>query len=195
MEVQQKDKSFISMHPKDYYALVKRRSKIMTILSFLVFGGLWVIIYCLNSFDPSETMYYYTSFFQIVLICGWCFVVYPYLSSSINILLYGIELNDKTADKISDIHEEIQPVVQDISKITHEVRENIELISKRIPNFKEELTNEIIPKARKELQILIEDVTGELEKFVLERIDRALGNVFEEGEEDVSEEQETVHSE
>jgi hypothetical protein len=90
-------------------AQIHRRARWLTLGSFILFGGLWLAVYLLCKGDPHSTSSYYTSLFQIVLILGWCFMVYPFMITSLRLYLYGIDLSEKTADKIVNLHDLADP--------------------------------------------------------------------------------------
>jgi len=95
---------------------IKKRALFMTLGTSVVFGGLWVLVYVLTRYSADKTMYYYTSFFQIVLLMGWCFFIYPFMTISILLYLYGIDLNEKTAKRIEGLHDIADPKTSKLVK-------------------------------------------------------------------------------
>lgn len=93
-------------------------------------------------------------------------------------LVPGKRMAKETVMLMTDLQSKIAPIILDLTTVIKEVRVAVHEVSARIPDFKADFEKLYLPKAREQLQILIRDGTTEAERFILERIDRALGETF-----------------
>lgn len=98
----------------DFVKKTYRGSKVFTACALVFCTVAYIAISKFSHGDPVATQARFNTIFQSLLICAWTWFMFPYIRVTLQMMLYGVELNEKTASFFSKPEE--SPLVQYIEK-------------------------------------------------------------------------------
>lgn len=98
----------------DFVRRTYRGSKLFTLAALVFCTVAYIAISKFSHGDPVATQARFNTIFQSLLICAWTWFMFPYIRVTLQMMLYGVELNEKTASFFSK--PEDSPLVQYIEK-------------------------------------------------------------------------------
>lgn len=114
-EVPVKTKAVMIEKPtNEYVKNVYRQSKIFTFVALIFCTGVYFFISYLYRGDAVQTQSRFNSVFQSLLIGAWTWFMFPYIRVTLQMMMYGMTLNERTADFFSKPTE--SPLIQYVEK-------------------------------------------------------------------------------
>ena len=98
----------------EYVKNVYRQSKIFTFVALVFCTGVYFFISYLYRGDAVQTQSRFNSVFQSLLIGAWTWFMFPYIRVTLQMMMYGMTLNERTADFFSKPTE--SPLIQYVEK-------------------------------------------------------------------------------
>lgn len=123
VEVERPDRNFVNA--------AYRQSRVFTVVSLGFCGAIYFAISYMYSGDAVQTQSRFNSIFQTILIGAWTLFMFPYIRITLQMLIYGMTLNERTADFFSKPAE--SPLIQFVdNKLNEQGKIQKELFEREI---------------------------------------------------------------
>lgn len=103
---------------------IHRQSKIFTVIALIFCLGVYFGLSAYYGGDPVSTQSRFNTVFQSLLIGAWTWFMFPYIRVTLQMMLYGLQLNEQTAGFFSKPQE--SPLVQYLEKRLEAERGKVE---------------------------------------------------------------------
>lgn len=114
-QAQVKSKTLDIAKPNDEFVKnINRQSRIFTAVALLFCSAVYFSLSAYYGGDPVSTQSRFNTVFQTLLIGAWTWFMFPYIRVTLQMMLYGLQLNERTASFFSKPEE--SPLVQYLEK-------------------------------------------------------------------------------
>lgn len=110
---------------KEFVRKVNKSSRIFTVVAVTFCAGVYYVISRLYAGDAIQTQARFNTVFQSLLVAAWTWFMFPYIRVTLQMMLYGLDLNERTASFFSKPEE--SPLIQYIEKRLNESKKDFEV--------------------------------------------------------------------